>query len=176
METGIGGVIILCLFFNIPSALPAAIGPFALPVLLSAWAGALCLGMVGSAGLADAYVVRFKLNAERSMLPVRCALAAPMLFLAFEIAAEVSPHIGSPTWFTVPVFLVGLAATVSWLLAAWFARAYMMGTADLLNAVPERRALGPVEVLRMPAPREPRTDAEREARRLREDDSPIPMD
>jgi hypothetical protein len=175
LETGLGLAIILCLFFSVPARLPPAVGPYVLPLLCAAWAGVLALGMVASAGLADALVDRFRLNAARSMLPVQGALVAPILYLAYVVAAEVSPHLGNPAWFTVPTLLLGAAAMGAWLIAAWFARSYMMGVADLLNAVPTERP-SPGESLRIPAPIAPRTDAEREARRQREDDSPIPME
>lgn len=172
-----GALMLATALFNLnflPSVAAGGLDTFTLLVLV--WSGPLGFGLLASAALADALADHYVLHLERSRTAVAVAFAAPAaggLAMGMWVLADLA---GSGV-----LRALGLLATVGsaalWIFAGWAAYCYATGTADQLHspsdATPVRR--DDLETVPQPAPY---TSPEEQAaaRRLREDDSPIPMD
>jgi hypothetical protein len=179
LELGVGLLYVASLMCGLSSSVAAispALADYLWPVLTVAWASTLGLGFVASALLADSLARQYSLEVERSRVPLVLAVVPPVL-LAIAMGGTLVPGWEGIRPLAVLIGGSGLLSLVAWVLAAAAAGAYFTGVLGVLAFVPSRvsRALKHDHVVQMQAP-ETTPEQKAAARKILDDDSPIPMD
>lgn len=176
VETAIGMALLVAVSCGIASALPQPAGEYLVMVLIVAWGAALSLSMVASALLADELIREYSLDVDRSMLPQLIAFVPTVLLFVGLVTNKIGAGIG-----VAPVMYAGtgvLAISVlAWIGAGAAASSYVTGVVGVLAIIP-MKSQKQVEEERVVEFHAPKTTPEQRAaaRKINDDDSPIPLD
>lgn len=172
-----GALLLATALFNLsmlPSVAAGGLDTFTLLVLV--WSGPLGFGLLASAALSDALATHYVLHLERSRAAVAVAFAAPSAGAAAMGLWVLADLVGSRV-LTAFGFLATLGAAALWVFAGWAAYCYATGTADRMHSPSDTAPVRRDDLAAVPQPAAYTSPEEQAAaQRLREDDSPIPMD